>query len=288
VVYDPQGPLRFIKQTNGPQRGLGHILMQWDSSVNSQVGGSVCQNGVPSVPCPTLGYMRHLGHKFSPLLGAGAAPGMPVNAGGAIVGPVGGYGWLLNLTAGAPISINFPEVVVSPNIPLTLSIPYPIGTSFTITAVAPSWCWTENGAYSCQQPFSSASSFAQVRNGPGNLYYVDPNGVLTIRLVQLPKDFVGRPNWFLPGYNDTGRDGLGLALDFFSRDNVTLPRVIFGSSYTLTAHCPSSSGAYCTPTTTPTTTYDPDVCPNGYEQVAYDACCSTTTTHCVYADGSTS
>ena len=158
VVYDPQGPLRFIKQTNGPQRGLGHIKMQWDDSVNNQVGGSVCSNGDPSVACPTLGYMRHLGHKFSPSI-SGALPGMPVNAGGNIVGPVGGFGWLLNLNAGAPKSITFPEVVVLPDTPSILSIPYPKGTAFTITATAPSWCSIET-SYSCQQQFYAVPPLA--------------------------------------------------------------------------------------------------------------------------------
>jgi hypothetical protein len=276
--------LRFIKQTNGPQRGLGHINMQWDSSVNSQVGDTVCANGVPSIPCPTLGYMRHLGHMFSPSI-SGAQPGMPVNAGGNIVGPVGGFGWLLTLNAGAPTTITFPEVVVLPDYPMIISIPYPKGTSFTITASGPSWCWTENGAYSCEQSFYAVSSLAQVRSAQGNAYYVDSNGVLTFRLVQLPKDYIGDPNWFLPTLTDPGRDGLGFALEFWQRDSVTLPRVAFGSDYTLQADCPSS-GAYCSQSPP---SYDPDVCPiSGYQQVAYDACCSTTTDHCVYADGSTS
>lgn len=283
VVFDPQGPLRFIKQTNGPQRGLGHIRMEWDYAVNSQVGGSVCSNGNTSIPCPTLGYMRHLGLKFSPSF-SGAQPGMPVNAGGNIVGPVGGFGWLLQLNAGAPKTITFPEVVVLPDTPMVLSIPYPKGTVFTIAANGPSWCRTYNGAYSCRQQFYAVSSLAQVRSGTGNVYYVDSNGVLTFRLVQLPKDYIGDPNWFLPTLTQPGQNGLGYALDFWQRDGVTLPRVESGSSYTLTADCPST-GAYCTQSPP---AYDPDVCPSGYQQVAYDSCCSTTSSQCIYADGSSS
>lgn len=281
-MYDPQGPLRFIKQTNGPQRGLGHFYMLWDSVVNGEVGGSVCSNGDHSIPCPILGYVRHLGHKFSPAMGA--ATGMPVTPTGDVVGPIGGFGWLLTLTAGAPKSIRFQEIVARPDTPMLLAIPYPKGTSFTIIAHAADWCGTENGAYSCQSQFKAVSSVAQVRNGAGNSYFVDSNGVLFIRLIETPIDFVGRPAWFLPQFSDTGRDGNGYAFDKFQRGGVLLPRTTYGPYLTLSADCASSDGVYCSKAPS---VYDPNVCSSGYEQTAYDTCCTASGSSCVFADGST-
>jgi len=38
VVEDPEGPLTFIKIDNGPDRGLGHIRMEFDEELHATVG----------------------------------------------------------------------------------------------------------------------------------------------------------------------------------------------------------------------------------------------------------
>ena len=94
-MYDPQGPLYFIKQTGGPQRGLGHTSIFFDYSQHNLVGGTICDNG-GSADCPYLGSIRHLGKMFA------SKPGLPVTADADIAGPVGGFGWYLQLDQGAP------------------------------------------------------------------------------------------------------------------------------------------------------------------------------------------
>lgn len=278
MVYDPQGPLRFIKQTNGPQRGLGHLSLSWDMALQNQVGTTVCVGGGSS--CPILGYLRHLGHKFSPSIG-GSAPGMPLTPTGSLVGPVGGYGWLLSLNGGAPKMIQLHHIAVLPNTPMILTIPYPQGTTFTISAKS-AGCKAVSGVYTCQAQFTQAASIDQVRNGLGNTYYVDTTGVLTLRVIQNAEGFLGRPNWFLPNLTDPGRDGLPYAFSRFEENGIFLPEVNNGATITVQADCSSSDGVYCTQRPS---AYDPDVCPSGYIQTAYDKCC-TPSGVCVFADGS--
>jgi hypothetical protein len=208
---------------------------------------------------------------------------MPLTATGKFTGPVGGYGWLLTINAGAPITIRFQNIEVLPNTPMLVTIPYPKGTSFNISAKA-TGCKTQVGVYTCQAQFYAVTSISQVRNGLGNTYYVDSNGVLTLRLIQMPENFVGQPNWFLPSLTDPGRDGLPFAFSQFEENGVLLPRQNTEAYVTVQANCPSSDGVYCSSTPA---SYDPDVCPSGYVQTAYDECCTTVgSTTCVYADGS--
>ncbi len=271
--------MRFIKKNSGPQRGLGSFRMIYDPSINSQVGQTVCGNeGIPALPCPAVGYLRHLGWKFSP--SRGNYPGVPVTPTPDMVGPVGGFGWLLNLFRGPPKIIQFEYIEVDPSTPLMLSIPYPKGTTFSITAIAED-CFP--GQYSCSHGFTQASSISAVRNGNGDTYYVDTNGVLTLRIVQFPHDFVGNP-WLRWNWNSTGSLGNGFALGEFSRDGVLLPHNLLGGNYLrLVATC-AGAGNYCS---NQIPSYDPDVCPYGYTQVAYDKCCrSNNPLSCVFADGS--
>ena len=118
VIHDPQGPLKFIKQNNGPERGIGHFKISWDDSKHNQVGGALCGNG-NLAPCPALGYMKHLGSLFH------SDNGLPVTANADVVGPTGGFGWLLKLNNGAPHTLKLEHIEVSPNSPLLLSLPYP-------------------------------------------------------------------------------------------------------------------------------------------------------------------
>ncbi|KAI2493236.1 hypothetical protein MHU86_21310 [Fragilaria crotonensis] len=213
VVFDQQGPLWFFKLDSGPQRGLGSVTMKWDSTLDAQVGVSHCGNG-NSFPCDAVGRIKHLGGKYK------NDAGLPVTANAQIVGPVGGFGWKLQLYKGAPKSIRFSEIEVDPATPMLLSIAYPPGTKFTITASS-SYC-KPSVQYTCQDTFRQVASVAAVRKSIGNTYHVSTNGVLTLRLIQTPKTFVGRPDFFLPKYTDEGRDGNGVALERFERDGIRL------------------------------------------------------------------
>lgn len=279
VVYEPQAPLWFLKLNNGPERGIGHFRMQWDNALHNKIGSSQCGNG-QGLPCDYVGYIQHLGDYFS------GDSGLPVTANADIVGPVGGFGWKLDLTQGSPKSVRFEQIEVDPSTPLLLSIPYPIGTSFTIEAVA-AYC-SDSASYSCTEIFHQVSSVEEVRNSLGNTYHVDSTtGLLTFRIIQTPKNFVGRPEFFLPSYEDIGKWGKGDALGRFERDGVRLPRMAYGPYLTLDANCPTdSSGVYCN--SSPPAA-EVDVCGSGFVQTGYDVCTSVgDASQKKYADGSIS
>jgi hypothetical protein len=220
-----------------------------------------------------LGYIRHAGKKFS------GTKGTPVTARGEIVGPVGGYGWILEFDGGSPRELNFTDFELLPETPLLISIAYPPGTTFTITARAASWCW-QSTAFTCSQPYASATSIEQVRTGPGNQYFVDGNGVITFRVFQHPVSYSGRPEWFVPSRTDLDLNYKTFALPRFERSGVYLPMTSNGPQLTLKANC-GGTGPYCS---TKPAKYDPDVCTSGYQQLAYDYCCkSTDPLDCVYA-----
>jgi hypothetical protein len=275
-VYDPQGPLWFFKLDSGPQRGIGSLNLRWDRSVDAEVGTTQCGNG-PFIPCDFVGRIKHLGEKYKDDLG------LPVTANADLVGPVGGFGWKLELDRGAPKSIFIAEVEVDPATPLLLSITYPAGTSFNITALA-SNC-NASATHTCEEVFHQVDTVTAVRNSLGNTYHVDSNGVLTFRVIQTPSLFVGRPEFFLPQYTDKGMDGIGEALERFERDGIRLPAFTRGNIIKLYANCPSS-GAYCSELPAP---FEPDVCPDGYVQTGYDVCrkIANGTVSKIFADGST-
>lgn len=257
--------------------------MSWDPFLDQQVDyENICSNG-RGKPCDTLGYIRHLGHMFSPIVNAGMKQGLPVTANADIAGPVGGFGWLFTLNAGSPKSLKITEVEVDPAHVLLLSIPYPAGTTVTIKAKQ-TWCDTWGG-YSCEATFTAASSIDEVRNSLGNKYYQDSNGVVTFRVFQLASYFTGNPNWLFPDYNTAGRWGDVVAVPRFERGGVLLPQASNGVYFQITANCNSSDGIHCTDSVP---VYDPDVCDAGYEQLAYDRCCSTSNANvCTFANGDT-
>jgi hypothetical protein len=279
VGYDPQGPLRFIDiqpKAGAPIRGLGHVKLSWDASVHDQVGQSVCGNG-NNAPCPPLGYVRHAGKKFSNTFNK---TGLAITARGEIVGPVNGYAWIVELNSGAPRNLRIEAVEVLPETPMLISVAYPVGTTISITAKASDWCWQGSSEYTCSQSYTKAASLRDVRTGPGNQYYMDANGVVTFRVVQLPQGYVGRPSWFIPSRTDLDVWGKGFAIDRFERSGVYLPRQAYGPYLQIDAVC-GGSGPYCAGIPAP---FDPDVCPSGHVQKSYDSCCSTSNpASCVYA-----
>ena len=271
TVSVAEGPLYFYKLTAGPQRGLGHISVIFDYAEHSKVGSSVCTNG-GSQPCPALGYVKHIGPMFA------ADAGLPVTAQADIAGPVGGFGWLLRFNQGAPKTIKLEQIEVAPDTPLMLNIAYPPGTAFDIRAVSP-YCW--NGAsLGCTARFTNAASVEAVRTSAGNTYFMSSSGLLTIRVVQFSNDYIGGPTgWIFPGYNATspGKPNQYL-FERFERGGVLLPSSSQGTYITITANC--AGGTYCSQSPP---VLNPNPCSAGFQQVAYDKCC--TPSQCVCANG---
>ena len=282
AVYDEQGPLYFIKKNNGPNRGVGSITLIWDKSLEAKVGSSVCLgNTGKEIPnCPIQGYLRHAGYRFSPAKSS-ASKGIPVSANADMTGPIGGYGWILKLNGGAPRDLNITDIEVAPGDTMMLSIPYPVGTVFSVSANAEDWCNPRAGSVSCREEFTAASSIDQVRTGAGNKYFVDSKGVLTIRIFQLARIWTGNPNWLgIPSWNMMASDGVTFAVPRFDRDGIKMPNYA-GGYFRIKASSCGGTGVFCS---NAVNDYDPNVCPSGYKQVAYDKCCSTTSpSTCTFA-----
>ena len=263
-------------------RSVGHIRLTWDSKLHSQVGKTRCGPGESAKRCPAVGYIRHLGHKFSAEKNKSklASRGLPITANPNVVGMTGGFGWLFQLQRGAPRHLHISEAEIDPSSVLLLHIPYPRGTVFRIVGKAS--CRSDQ-AFRCQMTFRRARSVAEVRDGPGNLYHVHRNGVLTIRVVQSSPEFVGNPRWVLPDYDTPGRHQK-FALPRFERNRVRLPMKSPGAGISILARkCGGNKGAYCKKQVVD---YDPNVCPKGFAQVAYDTCCHLTKRDkCIFADG---
>ena len=178
---------------------------------------------------------------------------------------------------------NMREIEVDSTNPLMLAIAYPPGTSFSITANAV-FCAT-NSQYDCVENFQQVSSIAEVRGSAGNTYYFGSDGLLVLRVVQFPQNFVGdtlfssSPQWHLWDLTTPGRS-TEYALRRFSRSGISLPRGAVGPFLRIAADC-SRLGAYCSVTPP---NVEPDVCSPGYEQASYDKCCiPNDATDCEYS-----
>jgi hypothetical protein len=288
VFHDEHGPLELIKKNDGPARGLAHIRLEWDSALHSTVGNGACVNGrqfinnVDQGPaCNAVGRIRHIGPKFGS--SNDAVGGLPVTANPTIVGVSGGYGWLLTLNGGAPRTLKVMEVESEPESPVTLSIAYPLNTTFTITAKA-AWCYSSNSCTkTCQEVFMPVDTVDEVRSSIGNVYHYDvKTGVLTVRVTMFPERFTGEPLWTLWNFNDVSRNGGGYALRRFERDGVLLPTAAYSAAYLEIAASCAGSGVYCD--AIPLPDVEPSVCDTGFEQVSYDKCCEIANPgNCVFA-----
>ena len=275
TVFVPEGPVNFFKLASGPERGLGHISLFFDDVEHAKVGSSVCTNG-GSEPCPALGYIKHIGPMFA------ADAGLPVTAQADIAGPVGGFGWLLKFNRGAPRTIKVTQIEVRPDTPLMLNIAYPPGTTFDIFAMAP-YCW--NGVSSgCKAQFTKADSAASVRKSTGNSYFFSLTGLLTIRVVQFANDYIGgEKGWVQPNYNSTYPwNPKKYVLGRFERGGVLLPMTSYGAyvQITATGSC-GGGGSYCNQSSPD---LKPNPCASGFQQVAFDKCCSSSQCSCANGD----
>lgn len=150
--------------------------MAWDESLHSQVSKTgICFRD--AADCPIEGYVRHLGKRFTPKPDNRKTFGMPLTASAEIVGLSGGYGWYFEFNRGAPKEITFSNMEIDPESVLVVSIPYPTGITFTITAES-SRCNVEEGKYTCLETFEKTSDIEEVRS-LGNKYHVNDEGVLT-------------------------------------------------------------------------------------------------------------
>jgi len=262
VLHDDQGPLEFIRQNDGPNRGLAHIRLAWDDALHSKVGKTECTNNYPHRACPAVGKIRHYG----PMYKSAGDNGLPVTAQPDIVGLAGGYGWLLRINKGAPRDLKITTVEVLPETPLVLKIHYPQGTSFSIVSHA-AYC-SDSQHYTCQRPFYSVASPALVRSSNGDAYHFS-NGLLTLRVTQIPMGFTGNPSWKLWDFQEVGKWGKGFALDRFERDGLLLPKATGGAYLRVQAQC-AGSGPYCSGARG---TAEPSPCGQGLVQVSYDKCC---------------
>jgi len=279
VVDDPDGPLVFIKKNNGPERGLGHIRLRFDDSLHDTVGVSACMNGPKEQNgvrlCPAIGRIRHLG----PLFDSTNDPlgGLPVTAASEVAGPVGGFGWTLSLDNGSPADIRIDQVEVDSTTPMVLAIPYPPGTSFSVSANA-AWCWATS-THACIENFVAVGSPAEVRFSAGNTYHFDTTtNLLHIRIIMFPQSYTGdalfseASEWHLWDFDSLdNRTPRTHALDRFSFNGITLPKAAHSNAYIqITADCVQTSEGYCANTPE---YVEPEVCPSGYIQISYDKCC---------------
>jgi len=270
ILETNRDPLYFIPKIGS--RSLAHIRLEWDASLHSTVGVTQCFNGGNAF-CPHLGFIRHLGAAFNST--NDNEEGLPITAQPEVVGLAGGYGWFFKLTEGSPTNLVIKQVEVDPSTPLTLSIPYPLGTNFTVKAKATK-CWRSSlcDKYTCEELFHSVKSVEEVRFSAGNAYHIDSTtGVLTIRIVMFNRKYTGTPHWKLPTWDTPGREGQEeYALGRFERAGVLLPHGTYESIIEISADC-ANNGIYCTEALSTSTSYD-NVCREGYVQNSYDRCCN--------------
>ena len=168
-----------------------------------------------------------------------------------------------------------------------LATAYPRGTTFNVYAQAGSGCnYLNKNRYSCKETFTKVNSVSKVRSSTGNVYHFDSSsGLLYVRIVQMPDDFVGDKSWHRWDYDTPSAWETGAyALERFSRGGVTLPTGKPGKSYVMIeAIC--SGYKYCSQK--PLSGSKPSVCSSGYQQVAYDKCCKGTgqARQCEFANG---
>jgi len=145
---------------------------------------------------------------------------------------------------------------------LLLSLAYPSGTSFEVTAYAPAWCNPASG-HTCQEPFGQVESVQAVRESQGNVYHFDGT-LLYVRLVQPPNSYTGSPEWTVEAQ----------PLPPFERDGISLQRFSHHSELVISASCSPSAAnaAYCAEAPSSTAAV-PQPCAAGSAATSYDLCC---------------
>ena len=167
-----------ISKASGKRRGTASFTIYYDQDERDRVEGEViCSNGNAEIDCPKIGFVSHLGY-------GGFDTGLPLTPNAVVTGATGGLGWLTVFDAGTPASMQLRTAQIDEDDIVMLALPYPEGTTFSITYEAASWCNPAWGRV-CTHEFKAANSPQEVRNGHGDLYYFDENlGLLFLRYVQ--------------------------------------------------------------------------------------------------------
>ena len=177
AAVEPQRPMFFVRKSDGPKRGIAYVKMVWDDALHNRIGPNERYCYQAAENCPEQGFLRHLGKRFTPDPNDYSTWGFPITATGIVTGLTGGFGWLLDFSnSGTPKKIVFERLEIDPDSVLMLSIKYPAGTRFTITAQA-ELCNPDRG-HICTEVFEPTDDVEEVRR-LGNKYHVHPSGVLT-------------------------------------------------------------------------------------------------------------
>ncbi|ORY52977.1 hypothetical protein BCR33DRAFT_761302 [Rhizoclosmatium globosum] len=214
------------------------IFLTADPTQTASIGTSQCSNGDLSIACPTIGYAAHLG-------GKNITNGLAITTNTRITGPViaNGAGWFVQYNKGAPVNltVSAAQFPTEKNY-ITLVLPYPVGTTFNVTARAATWCyrsqWTPNV---CAQPYKQAASLTAFQTiqatGSGDVYYFDNSvGLLYVNIMQLLDNQLGFNNVF----NRTQVNP-----QQFTRAGLTINYQTYSSSLLINAKCTPVDGVFC-------------------------------------------
>jgi hypothetical protein len=198
-TYSFEGPIIHCDAATG-RRSIASFFMQWKLNQRADVGAAagLCDRNKPCTPEGSIGHW-------------GYAAALLVTRNSQVTGPFGGFGWHIKFNAGAPRTLQFTEIQMFKASPLMLSIAYPKGVRFTITARGPPWC-RPLPSLSCKHIFHGVPSIQAVRNSLGDAYYVDEAGILYMRLVQPPDRNTGSPDWKLSEWPNPPFMRAGLAI----------------------------------------------------------------------------
>jgi hypothetical protein len=250
-TYSAEGPMVHCNAAPADRptgsRAISSFFMQWKPNQRNDVGGAICDRNKPCLP---EGSVRHWGYAGS----------LPLTRNTQVTGPSGGFGWHIRFNAGAPKKLQFTEIQQLKSSTLLISIAYPRGVRFTITARAASWCSTSRSR-SCKHVFHRVSSIDAVRRSLGDAYFVDGAGILYLRLVQPLDGATGTPNWVVHEWPRPP----------FSRAGISIPtKSSFYEHIEIATDC-AGSGYFCSGAVTSTV---PKPCAPGWRLKAYDRCCS--------------
>jgi hypothetical protein len=255
-IYQSEGPMVQCDAQPADRpagmRAVASFFMQWKPNQRADSGSKAgkCDR---NMPCRPEGSIRHWGY-------AGA---FPVTRNSQITGPSGGFGWHISFDAGAPKMLQFTEIQNFKASPLLLSIAYPPGVGFTITARGPPWCQTSQYR-SCEHEYHRVGSTEEVRNSLGDAYYVDNKGILYVRLVQPLDGATGLPDWEHHEWPNRPFMRAGLAVPTKSSN--------FERIEILSNCAPSATNSYfCAGSVA---SAPPRPCASGWRLTAYDRCCS--------------
>jgi hypothetical protein len=253
-TYSPEGPMVQCDAATGRRSiAIASFFMQWKPKPKQRAdSGSTAGKCDRNVPCLPEGSIGHWGY----------AAALPLTRNSQVTGPSGGFGWHIQLNAGAPKTLQFTEIQMFRASPLMISIAYPKGVRFTITAQGPPWC-RPSPSLSCKHIFHGVPSIEAVRDSLGDAYYVDEAGVLYMRLVQPPDGNTGSPRWQLPEWPKPP----------FTRACLTIPtRSSTYEHIEIAADCATSKSKYfCADAVAKA---PPKPCAPGWRLMAYDRCCS--------------